>query len=227
MTLKLFFMSNKCIVFDLDDTLYNEIDFLKSGFQSISKFLFSDKENQKKVYDNLINDYSSGKDAFEEIIKRYQINIPKKDILLHYRNHLPNIKLAPNVQKTLESLKRNGYIMGIISDGRSITQRNKINALDLNKYILDDRNIIISEDFGTEKPSQENYLYFYNLYPNIGEFFYVGDNPAKDFISPNKLGWTTIGIRNNGKNIHSQNIMDEKFNPKFWVTNFEEILSLI
>ena len=31
------------IVYDLDDTLYDEIDFVKSGFKEISKYLQDDK----------------------------------------------------------------------------------------------------------------------------------------------------------------------------------------
>ena len=27
------------------------------------------------------------------------------------------------------------------------------------------------------------------------EYWYVGDNPAKDFVAPNSLGWKTIGVK--------------------------------
>ena len=39
---------NVVVVFDLDDTLYNELDYLKSAFIDLSKQL--DKTNYKKTY---------------------------------------------------------------------------------------------------------------------------------------------------------------------------------
>jgi FMN phosphatase YigB (HAD superfamily) len=55
------------IVFDLDDTLYDEIDFVKSGFREISKYLGDEKyfnfmweeflkNGSGKIFDKLIND---------------------------------------------------------------------------------------------------------------------------------------------------------------------------
>ena len=32
-------LKNLCVVFDLDDTLYNEIDFIKSGYSHIKNYL--------------------------------------------------------------------------------------------------------------------------------------------------------------------------------------------
>ena len=63
---------------------------------------------------------------------------------------------------------------------------------------------VISEDFGSEMPALANFEYFMNRYPECHDFTYVGDNPRKDFISPNALGWLTVCLKDDGRNIHKQ-----------------------
>ena len=92
--------------------------------------------------------------------------------------------------------------LGIITDGYSIPQRNKFCALQLDRFIKED-DLIISEEFGTEKPSKKNYLFFQHKYVNA-DFVYVGDNIKKDFVSPNRLGWKTVCLLDDGRNIHRQ-----------------------
>ena len=60
-------------------------------------------------------------------------------------------------------LRRKNIRLGIISDGRSRTQRNKLRALGLD-WIED---VVISEEFGSEKPCEANYLYFEKKYPGL------------------------------------------------------------
>jgi putative hydrolase of the HAD superfamily len=64
-----------------------------------------------------------------------------------YRNHYPSINLTSENENLLKQLKANGYKLGLITDGGSIQQRNKIKALILRNFEY----ILISEEFGTEK----------------------------------------------------------------------------
>ena len=101
--------------------------------------------------------------------------------------------------KILKSIKSNGGKIGLITDGRSITQRNKLKALRIEKYF---DLLIISSEIGESKPSSKAFLKVMNELP-AKEYFYIADNFKKDFIAPNKLNWQTIGIIDSGKNIHS------------------------
>ncbi len=59
------------------------------------------------------------------------------------------------------------------------------------------------------------------------EYVYVGDNPKKDFIAPNSLGWLTIGLRDDGRNIHKQDLsnLDPEQLPSLWIESLEELLT--
>lgn len=118
-----------------------------------------------------------------------------------------------------------GVRIGLITDGRSVQQRNKIEALGLLRWI-DENDTIISEEFGSEKPTTENYLYLMKRYPDCHDFTYVGDNVKKDFIAPNALGWNSICLRDDGRNIHKQGSEElaTAMKPKRWIESFAEVI---
>jgi putative hydrolase of the HAD superfamily len=111
--------------------------------------------------------------------------------------------------------------MSLITDGRSITQRNKLKALNIETYF---NNIIISEEINSEKPSELNYRKVMSLDVNK-KYVYIGDNPTKDFYTPNILGWISICRLDNGFNVHEQNFnLSKEFIPKFLIKSFDEII---
>jgi len=214
--------SKTVVVFDLDDTLYDEIDFLYSGFKSIAGYFFS--ISAEKTFKKMLHWYYAGENVFQNLIKGevfLESDITFNVLLDHYRNHFPSIKLRIGAKQLLNNIRSNGCKTGIITDGRSITQNNKILALGLeNLFDL----VVISEEFGSEKPNIKNYLVFQEKFKDC-RFYYIADNPIKDFISPNLLGWETICIRDKGKNIHPQNFdLDSKYLPKNIVKNFNDIV---
>lgn len=209
-------MKNKYIVFDLDDTLTYEIDFLKSAYRDIALSL-----NKENLYEIMFDKYQKGENVFEYLSNEYQVEIPT--ILEQYRNHFPNIELIDEAKEVLNHCKSNGYKLGLITDGRSVTQRNKLKALGIENWL---DKIIISEEFGSEKPNENNYLAF--MIAENCEYFYIADNPKKDFITPNKLGWKTICLLDSGKNIHKQNFdLEKMYLPQYKINSLNEILNIL
>ncbi|MDD7636981.1 MAG: HAD-IA family hydrolase, partial [Clostridiales bacterium] len=136
----------------------------------------------------------------------------------------PNIRLSESVVSVLNLLKSSECIIGLITDGRSVQQRNKMEALGLNRWIMDE-DIVISEEFGSEKPTSANYEYFMKRYPECDEFIYIGDNLKKDFIAPNALRWLTVCLKDDGRNIHKQDFtsVSTKAMPKIII---DDIMNL-
>ena len=208
------------IAFDLDDTLYKEIDYLKSAYTEIAQLAASQTVSQKsfpavckEAYNVMMEAYLGGGNAFEALNELLNLSIPIKKYLETYRTHRPNIRLNDETVATLNALKAEGHVIGIITDGRSIQQRNKIEALQLSRWVSPE-DIVISEEFGSEKPAEANYRHFMLRYPECHKFVYVGDNPKKDFIAPNRLGWKTICLLDNGQNIHKQQLQQSSEEDK-------------
>ena len=205
------------IVFDLDDTLYNEIEFLKSAYREIAQNL--EKENWPSLYIKMFSLYRNKIDVFEFIHKHYKV--AKSTLITEYREHKPDIKLFEGVLETLQKIKKNKGKIGLITDGRQKTQTNKIEALGLTPFL---DCIVISQEIGTEKPHQNNYKILESTFGK-GAYYYIGDNLKKDFITPNALGWNTIGIMDNGLNIHNDAYLyqGEKYSPKVFISSYLDL----
>lgn len=211
----------KVVCFDLDDTLYKEIDYLHEGYRVIAHKLWGADWN--RWYLQMIDWYMIGQNPFANICEiRKDISI---DILLSiYRYEVTELVLPLSEHKLLSRLKGIGIKLGIITDGRQVTQMNKIKALGLDRYFDEDM-IIISESFGSEKPCEENYRYFMKKFQECKDFTYVGDNPQKDFVAANTLGWNTICIMDDGRNIHKQNFeLEEEYLPQYRYNSIIDIL---
>lgn len=215
--------SMKFVAFDLDDTLYKEEDYVKSAFKAIASKLSHNVDHD--YFDILLEARKRGENAFDalmSIIPELSID----ELLEIYRYHIPELKLPEDSIAILESLKDKA-ILGLITDGRSVSQRNKISALKLETYFGPD-NIIISDEFGSDKHNILNFEYFNKKYSQADQYYYIGDNPSKDFYNANKLGWITIQLDDNGVNIHSQSVeVPSSFKAQFHVKSLKEALNII
>ncbi|PSR53995.1 HAD family hydrolase [Adhaeribacter arboris] len=217
------FSDNTFVVFDLDDTIYQEIDFLKSAYRHIAGLL--QPALKKDLFDEMWVRFHNKENVFEWLITEHASELPDittSFLLNEYRSHLPKITLSEDVIEFLSYLKEAKILCGLITDGRSITQRNKLKALGIEAFFA---NIIISEEFGSEKPNERNFLFFEQKYPGK-EFYYIGDNTAKDFIVPAKLGWYTVCLKSKGQNIHPQDLSRKPIPTKI-INSFKELMPIV
>lgn len=206
-------------VFDLDDTLFPEVDYLKSAYRHIATRL--KPVIGEDIYDEMFRRYQQKENVFKWVagLKNGSAEPVTTDWLLaEYRGHVPAVALAEATKAFIDAVKRLAVRTGLITDGRSITQRNKLKALGIDNFFND---IIISEEFGSEKPDERNYLFFQQKYPG-SEFYFFGDNTSKDFIVPAKLGWTTVCLKDTGNHIHKQ-AFDKQPLPDYIISTFSEI----
>lgn len=176
----------KVVVFDLDDTLYSEKEYVKSGFKYIARF-FPDIEN---AGEELYGLFLQRKNAIDEFLRVHNIyNDELKEKLLHeYRFHVPDIHLYDGVYEMLRNLKRADHKLGMITDGRVEGQKNKIDALRLNDVF--DKIIITDSLGGVEyrKPNPKAFEIMKDFFnTSYSDMSYVGDNINKDFVSPDML----------------------------------------
>ncbi|HEA30864.1 MAG TPA: HAD family hydrolase [Leeuwenhoekiella sp.] len=210
--------STATLVFDLDDTLYKEIDYLKSAYQEIAKHV--NNKNWHATYALMFALYREKKNVFEYLSDKFEIN--KEELLTLYRGHFPDISLQSDTELLFDQIKATGAKITLLTDGRSITQRNKIKALGLEKWI---DNFFISEELGSEKPAEKNYIAVENYF-KTRTYFYIADNLKKDFIIPNQRGWKTIGLIDNGLNIHVDSASYAHYDnrPQHFVLHLGELL---
>lgn len=211
------------VLFDLDDTLFFERDFLHSGWHAVAC------EAEKRGFMDIGKAYelmTKAPDAFDALHEAYP-EFSIADMLEIYRNHMPDIHLKPGARQTVMQLRDAGAPVGIITDGRSISQRNKIKALGLDTLV---DYIGISEEIGADKHQAQPFLHAEEYFGKHRPYIYVGDNPAKDFAQANKLGWHTVMLRESspGINIHPQTFAgpDTDCRPDFIINDLPGVIRI-
>jgi len=188
------------VVFDLDDTLYDELDYCRSGFKAVAESIadLPNAPSAKRVFDRLWKQFTAGNRtktfnaALDDLGISYDDQIIQK-LIKTYRSHLPKIKLPADSANVLRQLSRK-YTLALLTDGFLPAQKLKVQALGIEKYFTC---IVYTEELGRDcwKPSPagfEKLIQTLNAKPQ--DIAYVADNQMKDFIAPNKLGFLTIQI---------------------------------
>lgn len=181
------------IIFDLDDTLYSEIEYVKSGFRAVSDYLGGGYE------DKLLGYFEARQPAIDSLLKFLGRESEKAKVLEIYRTQTPDIHLFDGVEDVIEKLRAGGKKIGIITDGRPEGQHKKIKALGLDRLVDD---IIVTDELGGaqfRKPCDIAFRIMLTRWKIVpSRAVYVGDNCAKDFQAPRQLGMKTVLIKNSG-----------------------------
>ncbi len=188
------------VVFDLDDTLYDEIEYCKSGFTAVAEFFaeLPEAPPAERIFDALWEQFTAGNqtNTFNAALDELGISYDDKQIkeLVNvYRSHIPRIKLPEDSRDVLCELRAK-YTLALLTDGFLPAQKLKVQSLGIEKYF---KCIVYTEQLGREfwKPSPagfEKIIQILNAKPE--NMVYIADNEKKDFIAPNKLGFLTVQL---------------------------------
>lgn len=220
----------KAVVFDLDDTLISEKEYIKSGYHHIANVLSSRSGMDKTIiFSELIKLF---KERYTNVFNRfYEIhNIEySRDMILdlvnEYRGHLPEIQFYDDVLPCLNELKRLGIKTGIITDGYAIAQRQKLRAIEANKYFDE---IIVTDELGTDywKPHPKPFELMREKFEvDFNEMIYVGDNPEKDFYISKIYPIKTVRIHRDG--LHKDNEYLDNVKETLFTEDLRELVKYL
>ena len=220
------------VVFDLDDTLYDEVAYCKSGFDAVSEFLADMPEMPSvvRLFDAFWKQFTRGNhkktfnSALEELGIKYEGKLIQKLIEV-YRNHIPIIELPQESGDVLLQLSGK-YTLALLTDGFLPAQRLKVQALGLERYLS---SIIYTEELGREfwKPSPagfEKLMEALNARPE--NMVYVADNEIKDFIAPNRLGFVTVQIIRPAR-LHSESSQEPDCRARYKIRQISQLPALL
>ncbi len=191
------------VVFDMDDTLYDEVDYCRSGFAAVAAFLanipnLTASPTEKQIRDAFRAQFDAGNrtSVFNAALDKLGIAYAPetiKHLVRVYREHTPEITLPAESKNVLELLSGE-YVLALLTDGFLPTQKLKTHALGLQQYF---QAVIYTEELGREfwKPSTKGFKHLLKqLHKKPSDCVYVADNAQKDFIGPKQLGMNTIQL---------------------------------
>lgn len=181
----------QAVVFDLDDTLYGEKEYVRSGFNAVAEKC----PEIEKLGEKLWNAFENGKPAFDEVLGNN--DSLKKECLAIYRNHIPNIHFYNGAESLIKKLREKNIKIAVITDGRPEGQRAKIASLGLENLVDE---IIVTDEFGGAQFRKPCDIAFRIMQKKLNvpfeQMVYIGDNPKKDFVAPRVLGMKSIWFKN-------------------------------
>ncbi|MBR3943163.1 MAG: HAD family hydrolase [Clostridia bacterium] len=182
----------RAVIFDLDDTLYAEKEYVKSGYDAVGA-----ASDIPALAEKLWVAFEKGLPAIDTVLEKAGKLSEKDRLLTVYRSHKPTLSLYKGAETLLKRLKAEGIQVGIITDGRPEGQRNKLEALGL--YDLADE-IIVTDELGGVRFRKPNDIAFRIMQCRMNVPFanmvYVGDNVHKDFNAPRTLGMQSVHFVN-------------------------------
>jgi putative hydrolase of the HAD superfamily len=221
------------ILFDLDNTLYPEEQFVRSGFHAVAEYVASrlclDAHALETKMMQILEEVGRGQ-VFDILLREFGLDprVWGKTLLLVYRSHTPTIELFPEVPALLDLLKSHGVLVGLVTDGIASVQRRKIGALGLEQRM----DVLVCTDElgdGCAKPSCvpfEVALTILNVTP--GRAAYVADDASKDFVGPNQLGMKSVRLHSTGLlGVSGRKFSEARFQPSSETRSLGEVARLL
>lgn len=191
----------RAVLFDLDDTLYPERQFVDGGFRAVARFLAGPsgraetelaarlwelhlRDGRGRLFDTLLGELGLGNDP--DLVPA---------CLLVYRTHPTRLTPVPGAEALLDRLRGAGVRTGLVSDGNGAVQSRKLAGLAGIAARLDA--VVLTDELGPghAKPSPVPFrvaCWLLDILPSAT--IYVGNDPRKDFIGARSAGLRTIRI---------------------------------
>jgi len=215
------------VIFDLDDTLYPEHQHAYSGFHAAGRHA-SEVWGVEGLAEEMIRLLDRGHlgAAFQlsiEALVPDHTDEHLTEVRRIYREHKPEIELYDDGRWALQHYGAQGPL-GLITDGHAGVQQRKIDALGIAGHF---EAMVLTGGLGAPREFHKPHPRAYELIETqIGQagdhYVYIGDNPAKDFVTPNARGWTSIQVLR-PKTIHDQTAEVPGGTPKHQITSLHQL----
>ena len=192
----------KAILFDLDETLMDRSSSIKRFLQAQHyRFIHSLSPISVETYSNrfieLDNHGLVWKDVvYRTLISEFQIQGLSWELLLedYVKNLHKSCVLYDGIISTLEVFKKEGYQLGLITNGLYAVQWPNIQTLGLTPFFS---SILISEKEGIKKPDVAIFHRgISQLKVTCEQAVFIGDHPISDIKGAKEAGLKTIWKRN-------------------------------
>lgn len=215
------------VAFDLDDTLYLERDYVRSGFAAVGQRV--EQRLRMRGFEHTawaLFERGERRTIFDQALARLGVDAtPERidDLVNCYRRHVPSIRLAPDADRALEFACAH-HVVGLLTDGPSLSQWAKIAALELRARI---DHVVVTDDHGPgfKKPGTAGFVALQGN-RRAAECLYVADNPRKDFEGPLRLGWRTCRVRREG-GLYGHHPDDPDWRAEFTVESLDALPGVV
>lgn len=212
----------KAVFFDIDDTLYSTHEFAATARRNALEAMRSlglavPMAVLTRELDEVIEEFSSNYDHhFEKLLTRLPAGAYKGinpailvagAVKAYHDTKFAQLRPYPDVLDCLKVLTRTNLIRGIITDGLTVKQAEKLLRLGIYPFLTPSA-VFISDQIGISKPNPK---LFQRACEAIGvsprRCMYVGNSLAKDIAPAARVGMITVlakrGARRDAENVRA------------------------
>jgi putative hydrolase of the HAD superfamily len=191
-------MKFAAILFDLDETLYDEADYVRSGFRQVAARIATMAERDPAevlAFMEAELAHSGRGGVFDAALMAFGLELDKglvAELVEGYRAHSPAIRLFADADAALRAL--HGRLpMGLVTDGLPQMQWAKIDALGLAGRM---ESLVCTWEHDLPKPDPGG---FRRAMQQLGttpeQTLIIGDRPDHDLAAAKALGCAAVRIR--------------------------------
>ncbi len=189
----------KAVIFDLDNTLIDFMSMKKAASTAAANAMIKAglKNYPEDLADKLFSFYLDhgieSDDAFEEYLlqeyKAVDYRVLAAAVNAYLKEKYLHLMPYPGVVETLRELKRQGFKLGVVSDGVRLKAWMRLNEAGLDGYF---DAVVTYDDTGKQKPAKEPFLRICDELEVIPEeCLMVGDWPERDMQGGKQAGMQT------------------------------------
>ncbi len=226
------------IIFDVDDTLYDQTQPFKRAFQTLWEKKYQvdvdelykvSRKYSNQIFDLVMNNTMSVDDSgvyrMRKAMNDFNYQISEEEALqfqLCYRHNQGHITMSETMKAILDYCVNEEVTLAVLTNGMSEHQRKKIAGLGLQKW-MDETHFFVSDELRVSKPDAKAFHHIQNkLHLNPEQTYYVGDSYEHDIVGANSAGWKTIYLNRRNNPVEMFQVK-----PDYVVNNEEELFSCI
>ena len=226
-------MKTKCVLFDIDDTLYDtSLQLRMARLNAIKAMneagLPTDIETAYHVLEDIVEEFGRHYNKhFDTLLERLGLKWDPRVIaagVAAYRE-TSSVYLKPytDTVPVLLKLREMGYQLGVISEGRAVKQWQKLIQLGIQHLF---HYVLISEEINVETMTPELFrLTFKELKISPNETVFIGNQLDTDILSANEANIVSVRIRK-GK-YRMEEPKSPNTTPKYEINKLSDIFDII
>ncbi|AUB58393.1 MULTISPECIES: TIGR02253 family HAD-type hydrolase [Methanobacterium] len=190
----------KAVFFDIDDTLYDTSGFAKLARKAALQAMIDAglPLSQQEAYlllREIIKEKGSNYDKHFNILTKRVMGdenplLIAVGMITYHNVKFALLRLFPDTMSTLIYLKKKDYQMGVISNGLTIKQWEKLIRLGLYHFFDE---VVTSQEAGSEKPDSEIFqLALERMGCKAEESVMVGNKFSEDILGATEVGMSAI-----------------------------------
>jgi len=223
----------KAVIFDIEDTLYDSsLQMRMTRLNAVRAMIEAgfpiDLETGYKTLEEIVNQYGPHNTKhFDSLLERLGLKwnprVIAAGVVAYRQTSDVYLKPFPDTIPTLVELRDQKYKLGVVSEGRSVKQWQKLIQLGVH-YMF--HSVVISEDVEAEKLGIKPFKKcLEDLDVKPVEAIYISSRPNKEILYANEAGITTVRIRQGDTAFEEPE--SPKAKAKYEVNRLSEILNTL